>query len=515
MPSSLIHGKYVICKITGPSSATIINDGAVYQKDGRIKEVGDYRTLKAKHPDVEDIGSRRFVVMPGLINSHYHTGVSFFQLGQPDKAMESFSLAGPWDLDPYLEHLYGAIQMLETGTTTVQVIYDPGRGFPPIIPEHTDKVIKAYLDAGMRLAFAPEVVDQNTTVAGARGGEEQFSASLPPDLRRRFWDFLKPGYLPVEELIARHEDVFSKYSGASSRLNINVAPGNVHRCSDTLLTALKDLAVKHDTSIHIHVVEVYQQRLYGQWAWKKTPVGHLQDLRFLGPEVDCVHSVWATEKDIDVMARHGVFVATNPSSNLRLQAGVTPLARLRHAGVRVSIGTDEAGLNDDKDLLQEMRLVHKLHRVPGTDARPLTSYEVFQMVWENGAASTGFADSIGALEPGRRADMLLMDLGNIEAPLLDPSVSIIDGVLYRGRGVDVDTVVVDGEVVMKGKRLTKIDKKALYKELAKTFKKPPLPQKVAWRELRPQIEPYLQRFFASTGTTQEMPKPFYAYNGRE
>jgi cytosine/adenosine deaminase-related metal-dependent hydrolase len=453
--------------------------------------------------------------MPGLINSHYHTGVSFFQLGQPDKAMESFSLAGPWDLDPYLEHLYGAVQMLESGTTTVQVIYDPGRGFPPIIPHHTDKVIKAYLDAGIRLAFAPEVVNQNTTVAGVRGGEAEFSATLPPDLRRRFWDFLNPGYVPVNELIAQHEDVFSKYDGKSPRLKINVAPGNVHRCSDELLTSLKGLAVKHQTSIHIHVLEVYQQKLYGLWAWKKSPVEHLQDLGFLGPDVDCVHSVWATRRDIEIMARHGVFVATNPSSNLRLQAGVTPLSRLRQAGIRVSIGTDEAGLNDDKDLLQEMRLVHKLHRVPGADTRPLTSHEVFQMVWENGAASTGFGDSIGALEPGRRADMALMDLANIEAPLLDPGVSIIDGVLYRGRGLDIDTVIVDGEVVLKGKKLTKIDKKSLYRELAKTFKKPPLPQKAAWRELRPQIEPYLQQFFASTAATDDMPRPFYSYNSRE
>ena len=162
MTSTLLRGKYVICKITGPSSADVVSDGAVLQRDGVIIEVGDYRDLRARHPAAELIGGPNYVVMPGLVNDHFHVGLTPFQLGTPDLPLELWILAriGSRFVDPYLDQLYGAVQMIESGTTTVQAIHSTPRGYGPIDLGVADKVVKAYQDSGMRVSYAPFIGDQ-------------------------------------------------------------------------------------------------------------------------------------------------------------------------------------------------------------------------------------------------------------------------------------------------------------------------------------------------------------------
>ena len=515
MASTLLRGKYVICKITGPSSADVVSDGAVLQRDGEIMEVGDYQDIKAKHPDVEVIGGSNYVIMPGLVNDHFHVGLSPFQLGAPDLPLEIWSLVriGSRYIDPYLDQLYGAVQMIESGTTTVQAIHSTGRGYRPVDLGVADKVVKAYQDSGMRVSYAPSIADQSSIVVGARGNEEDFAAQLPGDLGERFKSFMGRGYLPVEEVMTDLEEITAKYgNNRLERVRVTVAPSNVHRCSDAMLLALKELATKYSTGIHIHLQETVYQKLYGFRAWNKTPLQHLHELGFLGPEVTCGHSVWTTDEDIELMAATQTNVCHNASSNLRLQSGIAPLGRLLASGIRVAIGSDEAGINDDKDLFQEMRLVLKLHRVPGIELVPPTAYQVFQMATVNGAYASWFGDRIGTLEPGKRADMVLLNLQNIEEPYLDPDVSIVDAVVHRGRSIDVDTVMVDGEVVMQDRRLTKIDKEDLYKELKKALDRPLSAEELERRELSRLVEPHLRRFYE--GTLPQNTTPHTNYNAR-
>ena len=134
MPSTLVRGKYVISKITGAASAEVVSDGAVLQRDGEIIEVGSYEDLSARHPAAEVIGSSNAVVMPGLVNDHFHVGLTPFQLGAPDLPLELWGLAriGARTIDPYLDQLYGAVQMIESGTTTVQAIHSTRRGSGPV-----------------------------------------------------------------------------------------------------------------------------------------------------------------------------------------------------------------------------------------------------------------------------------------------------------------------------------------------------------------------------------------------
>ncbi len=513
MSEFLIRGKYLVTAHVNSDGVSVLYKHGLHQRNGKVVEIAPFHELRARYPELDVIGSERQAILPGLVNSHYHQGFSFLQLGQTDRTTDPHSFQGAWDVDPYLEHLYGAMQMIETGTTTVQVIYDPGRGRDPLDEISTEKVIKAYLDSGMRVAYAPEIVNQNTIIAGPNGGEKEFAERLPVSLQRRFTNFFDNEHLPVEELIARNEDVFKRYSDLDARLRINVAPGNVHRCSDDLLVELRDLAVKHGTTMHIHLQEWYNQLLYGLWAWGKSPLQHLNDLDFLGPKLDCVHSVWVSDQDIEIMAGHGVSVSTNPTSNFRLQAGMTPVYRFLDKKITMALGTDEVGLNDDKDMIQEMKLLHKVHRLPGVSIPPLTASQVFKMSTINSAKVVGWDDRIGSLERGMTCDVILMNLDHVEYPFLDPNVPTLDAILYRGRGIDIDTVIVEGEVVMDDRKFTKFDKVGLYRELGKIAKIPLDPVKLELSALRQEIAPYLADFYSENSTPMFNSK--YIFNGEK
>ncbi len=277
--------------------------------------------------------------------------------------------------------------------------------------------------------------------------------------------------------------------------------------------ALKELAGKYKVGIHIHLQETIYQKLYGLYAWGKTPLQHLNELGFLGPDVACAHSVWVTDSDIEVMAATGTNVCHLASSNLRLQSGIAPVSYFLKNRIRVAMGTDEANINDDRDLIQEMRLILKLHRVPGIENTPLTAYQVFQMATVNGAHISGFGDRIGTLEIGKRADIVLLNLQNIEEPYLDPDVSIVDAVIHRGRGIDVDTVMVDGEVVLRDGRLTRVDIESLYKEIKGSLTRLPSRQEMKRGEFSKQLEPYLHRFYERA--IGQPSQPHYQYNARD
>jgi len=275
---------------------------------------------------------------------------------------------------------------------------------------------------------------------------------------------------------------------------------------------LRDLSRRHHTTVHIHLLETVYQKLFGLRAYGKSALQHLHEIGFLGPDVVCGHSVWVTEEDIEVMRDTGTYVCHNASSNLRLQSGIAPLLRFLAEGIPVAIGTDDTGINDDKDMFQEMRLVLKLHRVPGVDFTPPTSQQVLQMATVNGARASGFGDSIGTLEPDKRADLILLDLKHVQEPYLDPELSIVDALIHRARGTDVDTVLVDGEVVMKDRRLTRVDREQFVKELRRSLDRPLTPQEVERKKLGLDLEPHLRRFYS--GALGELPAPHHGYNAR-
>jgi cytosine/adenosine deaminase-related metal-dependent hydrolase len=244
-----------------------------------------------------------------------------------------------------------------------------------------------------------------------------------------------------------------------------------------------------------------------------TAVAYLDRFGLLGPSMTLGHGVWLAEADIERAAASDTRICHNCSSNLRLRSGVAPLNEFEKRGMKVGIGLDEAGINDDRDMLQEMRLVLRLHRVPGMEDVVPTCPQVFQMATENGALTTGFGDSIGTLEPGKAADLVLVNWPQIAYPYLDETVPVVDAVVHRAKTSGVETVLVAGEPVMRDGQFTRVNKAEMLQALADTLRVPLQAAEQSRRELSPAVFPYVQHFYE--GWLDESTRdPFYRPSSR-
>jgi 5-methylthioadenosine/S-adenosylhomocysteine deaminase len=495
MPSSIVRGKYVICKALDRHTVEMIENGAVVQRNGEIVAIGNYDELAAQYEVDEVVGSPEHVVLPGFVNCHHHVGLTPLQLGSLDYPLELWfaSRFAARNVDLYLDTLYSAFEMVESGITTVQHIHGWRSGPASAWVDVADQILTAYQNIGMRVAYCFAVRDQNHFVYESN---EEFVKRLAPDIAPDMTEILNSYDVPTQEYFDFFVNLWQTWDRNEGGLTrIQLAPANLHWCSDAALESLQAYASKYEVGMHMHLLETIYQKVYAQNRTGKTAVRHLYDLGLLGPHLTLGHGVWLTEEDINLVADTGTMICHNASSNLRLQSGIAPLNYYAQKGVVVGMGLDEAGINDDRDMLQEMRLVLKLHRVPGMDALVPTSAQVFQMATEHGAKTTGFAKEIGTLEVGKSADMVLMNWHHIAYPYLDEDISVIDAVLHRSRSAGVDTVMVAGEVILKEGKFTKIDKEAALAELAASLKVPRTPAEKRRRELSQRVFPHVKNFY--------------------
>ena len=509
MSVTLVRGRQVVCRVTGRSAAEIVQDGAVAVENGAIVEVGRFDDIRRRYPGAEVVGSARHVVIPGLINSHHHVGLTPFQLGVLDAPLESWIIAR-WairDVDPYLDTLWCAIQMIESGITTVQHNHMAAR-LPPGVDLYAaaSEIVNAYEDSGMRVAFSLSTRDQNHLVYE---DDAKFLSTLPAELSDRARAQINVRPISLEEYLSTCGELHTRRKGP--RTNIFVSPHNVHWCSDEMLTAISDFARSNGTGFHIHLQETIYQRMYGTRHWNGTPLAHLAELGILGPEVSCAHGVWLSESDIDVLGETATAICTNPSSNLRLKSGVAPINRLLEDGVTVALGIDEAGINDDNDILQEMRMAQKVHREPGLDSPYPTSHDVLELATANGAKVTFFKD-VGTIEAGKRADLVLVELDRIEDPYLHPDTDVVDALVYRGKGLDVDTVMVEGEILLRAGEFLKLDKSEVRARLQESLSRALTDRELERAGLSRDLLPYVNRWF-SAWNLEEGPQ-HYTYNLR-
>ena len=512
MSTSLIRGRYIICEAGADAQASrVIPDGAVFQRDGIIEAVGLYDEIKLAHQADEELGGPGFVVMPGLVNDHHHgRGVSTFQMGCIDDRLETWILSG-WGRRPhdhYLMTLYTAIQMIESGTTST--MYNHAQTPASGLADDVAQVLRGFADAGMRTAFSVYFRQRNRVVYQ---DDQQFIAKLPGDLAGQLRRFLSAVDLPEEEYFSLFHSLREEYAGRpESRVTVLLSPSNVHWISDDFLLRTKEEAARSNAAIHIHLVESLYQKEFGLRTWGRTPVEHLNALGFLGPEVSCAHCVWLTEQDIDIMAQTGATVCHNPSSNLRLKNGIAPVNALLAQGVNVALGTDSTSINDDDDMVQEMRLAAKLHRQPGLDQPALNSHQALRLATANAARPTSLQDKIGVLEPGRFADLVLLNLDAMEEPYMDADTDVVDTVLYRGKASHVDTVMIQGEVVVRNGTFIKMDKAAVMREIKEQFARPVEGQALEAKKLARGLTPFVQEFYQDWGRAET--SPHYGYNSR-
>lgn len=510
MTTSIIRGKYVIPNVIDRHTVSVIEDGAVVQENGVVAAVGRFTDLRGKYRSAEVVGGGEDVVLPGFINAHHHVGLTPIQLGSLDEPLERWWITriAERDVDPYLDTLYSAFEMIESGTTCVQHIYAWPHGGAEKSLAAMRRVIKAYEDIGMRVSFSFGMRDQNRV---SLLSDEEVLARLPPDLAKRLGARFEALAISMDEQFEIFDEL-NRVFDQRDRVRVQLAPGNLHWCSDAALEALRACSEQLDAPMHIHLLETAYQKEY---ALRRTGVSafrHLHDRGLTGPLLTLGHGVWLTEDDLDLAADTDTRICHNCSSNLRLRSGVAPLNAFEERKIKVAIGIDEAGINDDRDMLQEMRLVLKLHREPGMNDGVPTAAQVLRMATEHGAMTTPFAN-IGVLAPGRAADLVMIDWRQLAHPYLDAEMPVVEAVLHRAKTAGVRTVIIAGEPVFADGRFTRVDKEATLAELAAALDAPLEPHEKERRALaRDLLAPGTRWYDGYTDPRRHL--PFYRASSR-
>lgn len=512
MARSIIRSRTAILRTLDRQRWEELADGAILQEDGIVTAIGSFAELKAKYPDAPVIGTGNEILLPGFVNGHHHVGLTPVQLGSPDMPLELWFVTRmvARNLDLYLDTLYSAFEMIASGITTVQHIHGWLPGTLPEVEARSNEVIRAYEDIGMRVSYCHAVRDQNRLVYQA---DQEFVASLPPSLQEPMRNWFGRFKLGLEDSMALFEQLHRQHNN-KRRVKIQLAPANLHWCSDAALTALSETSKKYDVPMHMHLVETAYQKEYAWRRGKCTAVEYIDRFDMLGPRMTLGHGVWLNEKDIDRLAETSTCVCHNCSSNFRLRSGVAALNFFEKKGINTAIGLDEAGINDDRDMLQEMRLVLRAHRVPGmVDEDVPTMAQVLRMATVGGAKTTPFGSQIGTIEVGKAADLVLIDWHQVSYPYLDPETPLLDAVIQRAKSGAVTMTMCDGEVIYEKGRFTKVDKDAALKALHEDLQKALTDEEVERRQLSKALLPHVRQFYADY-INPSAHEPFYKPSSR-
>jgi guanine deaminase len=316
-------------------------------------------------------------------------------------------------------------------------------------------VAQAYIDVGLRAVIAPMVADISIFHA-LPGLIDVLPAALRRDLEARSTS-------PADIIIAQNETLFRDWRSENDLIRLAVSPAIAHHCSDALFQGLAALAREHGAGLHTHLAESKAQAVAGVKRFGKTLTAYLDDLGVLGPNVTVAHGVWLDREDVRRLADHGVSLAHNPGSNMRLGNGVADVRTMLDSGLNVGIGTDGARASDHQNMYEAAHLADLISKSRGPDGQGgLTAAETFDAATRGSARALGL-DDIGLLEAGYKADIVFLDLKSLNwIPLNDPLLQVI----HVEDGTGVDSVMIGGRMVVERGRPTSVDLNAMAAEAA-------------------------------------------------
>jgi cytosine/adenosine deaminase-related metal-dependent hydrolase len=486
LASSIIRGKYLIARAIDRHRWEQIDDGAVLQHDGVIAAGGPFEELRRANPAIAVVGNGEQVLLPGFVNAHHHIGLTPVQLGSPELWFATRLVSR--NLDLYLDTIYAAFEMIASGITTVQHIHGWMPGKLIEVEGRAEDVIR---DIGMRVSYCFALRDQNHLVYKSN---EEFLQRVPADIRPMLARHFARFELTAEDSIALFADLHGKHHN-KERVKVQLAPANLHWCSDRALTMLAECSQKYAVPLHMHLVETAYQKEDARRRGGGTALDYIERFGLLGPRMTLGHGVWLSAGDLHKVAETGTNICHDCSSNFRLRSGVAALNYFEAKGINTAIGLDEAGINDDRDMLQELRMVLRAHREPGMDDRVPTMAQVLRMATLGGAKTTPYGARLGTLEVGNAADAVLIDWEQFSYPYLDPETPVLDAVLQRAKMAGVKTVIVAGEVIYQDGRFTRVDRDAALAQLADLLRRDLTPEEEERRRLAKAVLPYVKAFY--------------------
>ena len=407
----IVPGAYVV---TMDPQRRVIEDGAVAIDEGVIIDVGTAADIESRYTARQTLPRDKRVVMPGLVNGHQHAAMTLLRGIADDRALMDWltNYIFPAEVefvDPEFVRIGTEVscwEMIRGGTTTFVDMYY----YPDTIAEVVER-------CGMRALVSATVIDQRS-----------------PDAES------------ASDSIAKGEGFIDRWQNRNPRITPIFGPHANYTLDAEQLRKTREAAQRHGVAISIHVSESPFESQYSKDTYGKTSIEMLDEIGFFDGPTIAAHVVWPTATEIPILRDRKVGVIHNPSSNMKLASGVSPVAEMLAAGVRVGLGTDGPASNNDLDMWEEMRLAAFLQKVTRMDPQVLPAETVLGMATIGGATAIGLGDQVGSLEAGKRADVIQVAFDDVHHV---PTFDVISHLVYVTDEQDVATVVVDGKLLMR------------------------------------------------------------------
>jgi 5-methylthioadenosine/S-adenosylhomocysteine deaminase len=427
-----------IALVTQNHKRQIIREGALVIENDLIKDLGRTKNIEKKYsPWVKKvIDGQGKVALPGLINAHGHLAMTLLRGYADDLPLEKWWADCVYPIESkftrrevFCGSLLAMAEMIESGTTCFADFY-----------YYSDEVGRAAQEIGIRGTLGCAVLDLPT------------------------FEFKN-----TAEALGIAQLVIKKFKN-NSLLAVFLAPHMFQTTGLITYKKSKELAKEYDLVLSTHTAETKQEIDYCLKKYGRRPIEILDKGGILDKNTLLAHCCWLTKREIKILAKSGASVVHCPVSNMKLASGIMPLKELLAAGVNVSLGTDSACSNNNLDMFEEIKTAALLHKVRQLDPTVADAQTILDMATINGAQALGLRDKIGSLEPGKKADVILVDF---EKPHLIPCHNIVSHLVYSTKGSDVETVIINGKIVMEKRKIKGLDKKELFQQVSKLalFKK--------------------------------------------
>src|SRR5215213_7651663 len=419
--------------VTMDARRRVIEDGAVAVAGGRIVAVGTRGEVVGRFAARETIDARGAAVIPGLINGHTHVPMSLFR-----------GIADDLDLNEWLTKY--------------------------IFPAEAKNVTEEFVRAGTQLGLAEMIRGGTTTYCDMYYfedaiAEETERAGVRGLLGETVIDFPVPDNKTWPAAMAYTERFVARWKG-NRLITAAVAPHAPYTVSEAHLREVRAFSDRTGAPVVTHVAETRKEVEDITRDHGARPVEYLARIGFLSPRTVAAHTVHLTEGEINLLKQNGVGSVHNPQSNMKLASGVAPVPQMMRAGVLLGLGTDGAASNNDLSMWETMDLTAKLHKLSSNDPKVVTAEEALALATIGGARALHMDSDIGSLEVGKRADLVVVDLDALHQT---PRYNIYSHLVYATKASDVRTVVVEGRVVMRDRRLLTLNE-ALIKQRARAIR---------------------------------------------
>jgi 5-methylthioadenosine/S-adenosylhomocysteine deaminase len=411
--------------VTMDGSRRVIENGGVAVKDGRIVAVANTAEIDRSYAAREVINAAGKVVIPGLINGHTHVPMTLFR-----------GIADDLDLQEWLTKY--------------------------IFPAEAKNVTEDFVRVGTRLGLAEMIRSGTTTYCDMYYFEdaiadETFKAGMRGVLGETVIDFAVADNKTNSDAMAYTEKFIARWKG-NPLIVAAIAPHAPYTVSEEHLKAVRAFSDRTGAPIVIHISETKREVDDSLRDKGASPIDYLNRFGFLNDRVIAAHVVWPSEEELGLLKKLGVGIVHNPQSNMKLASGVAPVPAMLKEDLPVGLGTDGAASNNDLNLWEEMDTAAKLHKLISKDPKVVSAQEAFEMATIRGARALHLEKEIGSIEKGKRADLVIVDLDDLNQT---PFYNIYSDLVYAAKSGDVSTVIVEGRVIMRERRLLTLNEEAI------------------------------------------------------